>query len=279
MWHDGSMSSRLHPQPGARLTAPTLFARTARLAAAVVVASMVALPPAAAADSPPRAELAPVELQVSLCAPPDEIVRALDLRPSGDPLEVWLFDDDALSLYARGLRLRLRMAGPRAQLTLKVANQDCAQLKAEHLPRGEGKCEYDLHGDQVAGAVSLETVLDAGRARRLVEGREPAGQALSAAQNRYLREVVRAWPLPPDLRALGPVEVLRYRTADKRYDVDVSRLPGGERYVEIARKVPRADAERAHGALLAAVARAGVALCPDQSAQAETKLRTLLRRR
>ncbi len=90
---------------------------------------------------------------------------------------------------------------------------------------------------------------------------------------------MRVWPLPEGLRALGPIEVLRYRSADKRYDVDVSRLPGGERYAEIARKVAHADVEREHAALRAALARAGVAACADQSAQAADKLRALLRRR
>ena len=273
------MSGANTSNSGSRWIAPAAALWTAHLAVASLVALVAGSPHAAAADSPPRADPAQVELQVSLCAPPDEIVRALDLRQSGDPLEVWLFDDDALSLFERGLRLRLRTSGGRSELTLKVADQDCAQLKAEDVPRGEGKCEYDLHGDKVAGAVSLANMLDGGRTRRLLDGREPLGQALSTAQIRYLREVVRVWPLPPDLRALGPVAVLRYRTANKRYDVDVSRLPGGERYVEITRKIPRPDVPRAHGALLAEVARAGVALCADQSAQAANKLRTLLRRR
>jgi len=247
--------------------------------AAVVLLALPAVPRQAAAGAAgPRAAVAQAEVQVSLCAPPDEIVRALGLRKNGEPLQVWLFDDDTLSLIGRGLRFRLRMTGQRTELTLKVADQDCAQVRAEHLPRGEGKCEYDLHGDKLAGAVSLTSTLDATRARALLEGRTALGTVLSAAQTRYLRDLVGAWPLPGDLRALGPIEVSRYRTADKRYDVDVSRLPGGERYAEIGRKVPRAEVGREHGALLADLARAGVAPCADQSAQAVNKLRALLRR-
>jgi hypothetical protein len=266
-------------RPGARMIAPRLAARLAQLAAAVLFVVAAPLPPAGAAGSPPRESPPQVEVQVTLCAAPDEIVRALDLRKNGAALQVWLFDDDALSLFARGLRFRMRMSGEHAELTLKVANQDCAQLTAEQVPRGEGKCEYDLHGSTVAGAVSLATEVDAKRALLLREGRAPVGQSLSAAQVRYLRDVVRVWPLPEGVRALGPIEVLRYRTADKRYDVDVSRLPGGERYAEIARKVARADVEREHDALRALLARAGVAACADQSAQAVDKLRALLRRR
>jgi hypothetical protein len=259
-----------------RLAAPAL---AATLAVAGLLAAAAGSGSAAAADPPPRASPAQVEVQVTLCAPPEDIVRALDLRKSGPALQVWLFDDEALSLYGRGLRFRLRMDGKRVELTLKVADQDCAQIAAGLVPPGEGKCEYDLHGSKLAGAVSLATDLDAERALRLREGRAPLAQSLSGAQSRYLREAVRVWPLPEGLRALGPIEVLRYRSADNRYDVDVSRLPGGERYAEIARKVARADVEREHAALRAELVRAGVAACADQSAQAADKLRALLRRR
>ena len=276
IWHHLPM---LGADTRKRGRAPRLAAQAMQLALAVLVAHGAGSSPAMAAKSAPRTAPAQVEVQVTLCAPADEIVRALDLKGSGAALQVWLFDDDALSQYARGLRFRLRMSGDRGELTLKVADQDCTQMKAEHVPRGEGKCEYDLHGDRVAGAVSLATEVDAARAQSLREGRAPLAQSLSAAQIRFLREAVHAWPLPDGLRALGPIEVLRYRTADKRYDVDVSRLPGGERYAEIARKVARADVEREHGALLAYLKGAGVAACADQSAQAADKLRALLRRR
>jgi hypothetical protein len=39
------------------------------------------------------------EIQIGLCAPADQIVQALALRPRGAPIKVWLFDDPALTLY------------------------------------------------------------------------------------------------------------------------------------------------------------------------------------
>jgi hypothetical protein len=190
-------------------------------------------------------------------------------------MQVWLFDDDALALYDRGLRLRLRVAQQRGELTVKVADQDCAQFAARGVPPDEGKCEVDLHGAKAAGAVSLGRDLDAVAARDLVAGRLPLAEALGPTQIGYLRAVPGAWPLPGDVRAYGPQRVARYRTKDKRYDVDVASLPGGETFIEIARKVPVAEAAALRDGLEADMTRAGVAVCADQSAQARNKLRAL----
>ena len=53
---------------------------------------------------------------------------------------------------------------------------------------------------------------------------------------RFLRDVVHLWPLPADLRPLGPIANGVYTSG--AYDVDLSTLPGGERYAEIGIKVP-----------------------------------------
>jgi len=218
------------------------------------------------------------EIQVGLCAPADQIVQALDLRPRGTPITVWQFDDAALTLFARGLRLRLRVAANgRSELTLKVADQDCARLDPKFVPRSEGKCEYDVYGKSMAGAVSLNRRLGVENTNDLLAARVTPAQALSTSQIRYLREVVGIWPLPPGIRALGPMQVRTYRTKGKLYDVDISQLPDGERYAEISRKVPTADATRTMQAMNAGLARAGVEICADQSSQAVNKLRALVR--
>ncbi len=218
------------------------------------------------------------EIQIGLCAPADHIVRALDLRPRGTPIEVWQFDDAALILFGRGLRLRLRVAADgHSEFTLKVADQDCARVGPKLLPSGEGKCEYDVYGTSTAGAVSLTRSLDAKSTNDLLAGRMAPAQALSVSQIRYLRELVGIWPLPPGLRALGPMQVRTYRTPDKLYDIDISQLPGGDQFAEISRKVPLTDAVRTKEAMETNLSRAGVEMCADQSSQVVSKLRALLR--
>jgi hypothetical protein len=254
------------------------IARNATAIIALVLATVVLQSRVEAAQPSHQAPTTRAELQIGLCAPPDQIERALDLRPNGAPLTVWLFDDAALTLYARGLRLRLRVgADGRSEITLKVADQDCARLDPKVIPPGEGKCEYDVHGASMAGAVSLTRNLSVTKTSDLLAARVAPAQVLSPAQIGYLRDVVAIWPLPPGIRGLGPMHVRKYRTRDGRYDIDISELPGGERYAEISRKVPQADADRALGVLKADLSRAGVEACADQSSQAINKLRSLVR--
>jgi hypothetical protein len=176
------------------------------------------------------------------------------------------------------VRLRLRVtAEGHSEFTLKVADQDCTRLDPNLIPPGEGKCEYDVYGANTAGAVSLNHGLDATSTSDLVHGRLPPARALSPAQVTYLRDVARIWPLPPGIRALGPMHVRTYRARGKTYDVDISQLPGGEQFAEISRKIPLADASREMRIMASALARAGIEECAEQSSQAESKLRDLLR--
>jgi hypothetical protein len=253
-------------------------ARDAGMVAAMIAAVALAPPQAIAAGPAPGPKETRAEVQVGLCAPTDEIERALGLRHRGTPIRVWLFDDAALTVFARGLRLRLRVATDgRSEFTLKVADQNCAMLGPEVVPPGEGKCEYDVYGSSTTGAVSLTRRLSRNDTNELLAGRVAPAQMLSPSQIAYLRDVVGSWPLPPGIRGLGPMQVQTYRTKSGIYDVDVSKLPAGEQYVEISRKVPAGEAARALGALKADLARAGVDMCADQSAQVVNKLRSLLR--
>jgi len=256
----------------------TRITRNATAMLAMLFAMAVAQPRVTAAEPTPGAKGAGAEIQIGLCAPASEIVQALDLRPHGAPITVWQFDDAALSLFARGLRLRLRVAADgRSEFTLKVADQDCARLDPRFVPPGEGKCEYDVYGTSKAGAVSLTFSLTAKSTNDLLAGRVMPSQVLSLSQVRYLREVVGIWPLPSGIRGLGPIQVRTYRTKGKVYDIDISQLPDGEQYAEISRKVPLEDATRTMGGMEADLSRAGIEMCADQSSQAVNKLRALLR--
>lgn len=219
---------------------------------------------------------AAVDIQFSICAPSAQIEQALKLRQVGPSMQVWLFDDASLSLFSRGLRIRLREAKSGGELTLKVADQDCAKVSKELLPSGEGKCEFDMHDSKTTGALSLTRKVTIPAIQSLIAGRRAIADELSAAQTRFLREIPGAWPLPPGIRTLGPARVNSYRAADKPYAVDMSILPSGDTYIEISQKVTQTDALRASDALVAELQKSGVPLCVDQSAQAVNKLRKLL---
>jgi hypothetical protein len=243
----------------------------------VLLAAAVAAAPIAGAASTGK-NAARAEVQLELCAPADQVVPAPNMHPRAVPITVWQFDDNALSLYARGLRLRLRATPDgRSELTLKASDVDCRRIGPTTVPPGEGKCEYDVYGANTTGSVSLNRRLDPRRTAGLLAGRITLAQTLSSAQIAYLRDQTGSWPLPHGVRKLGPIALETYRCAADHYDLDISRLPDGQRYVEIARKVPLADAASAMEDMRRHLSAAGVATCSDQSSQALGRLRALLR--
>ena len=145
----------------------------------------------------------------------------------------------SLALLDRGLRLRLRRQRDGSELTLKVAKQDCRRLPRRRRARkAKASASIDVYGDSQQGAVSLSRTLDAA-VRRATSS--PARSDVASAAER------RAGALPARRRegmaAARPTCARSARspiasTAASRYDVDISTLPDGERYAEIADKVP-----------------------------------------
>jgi len=88
------------------------------------------------------------------------------------------------------------------------------------VPPGEGKCEYDVYRNNMAGAVSLNLRLGTKSTSDLLAGRVTPAQVLSPSQVRYLRAVVGTWPLPSGIRKLGPMQVQTYHTRGKLGDID-----------------------------------------------------------
>src|SRR5262249_57368201 len=92
------------------------------------VAALLALnfTPAALAASPQEPSAA--EVQINVCAPPEEIIRKLSLSPDPDRRrEVWYFESPSLEEYAKGIVFRLRLGAGERQLTLKARVDDCAR--------------------------------------------------------------------------------------------------------------------------------------------------------
>lgn len=221
-----------------------------------------------------------VDIQFSVYSPLAQIQQRLALHAKRKPIKVWLFDDPTLGLFAKGLRIRLREADRGAELTLKVANQDCstAYLLSKDKGKCKGKCEYDLHGTKIIGALSLTRRVDTRTAQDLVMGRHSLANVLSPAQKDILHNTSGAWPLPTDLRALGPTRVSSYRAKAISATVDVSKPPAGENFIEISSKVVQSDAARIRNQMEDDLIKAGVTVCADQSAQAVNKFQLLLQR-
>lgn len=239
---------------------------------AVVLAGSARALPAPTPAKPPRAEI-----QINLCAPPEEVARALELTPAPNPVrQVWYFESPALDHHARGTVFRLRVGTGERTLTLKAPAGSCEGVDPWLLPTGQGKCESDVHGEAIKNVVSLETELDEKTVRQLLDGSVSLASVLSKAQIRYLQTIPGAWPLAADLRPLGPIRVETSRPATGRFVAETWRLPDGQHFVEVSRKADRTDVARVREELLAELAKAGAPLCSDQSSQAAAKLRILL---
>ncbi|HTP99490.1 MAG TPA: hypothetical protein VMN56_09195 [Casimicrobiaceae bacterium] len=237
------------------------------VASLAVIAVTAAVQPNAAAKDKGATR---AEVQIGLCEPVDTLEHKLAWQPRGPAYDTWLFDDNALSLLERGLRLRLRASSDRPELTLKAAVKDCDDAR---LAKSEGKCELDVYAGKASATLSLTRALRPPMAQDLAAGRAALAHSLSDAQASYLRDAAHAWPLPPGLRPLGPIDTRTY--ASGRYEIDVTTLPDGARYAEISIKVPAADMARAQGKLEAFLRDAGVQVCADQQGQAADKLRRL----
>lgn len=226
------------------------------------------------------------EIQINLCSSPAQVVRALDLRPKADaPTRVWFFDTRALTLYDRGLRLRLRQAGGRSELTLKAGGHDCSRVAPGLLKRHD-KCEADLHGDRVDDTLSLTRRLDAREQALLLAPGAAGGKALPEALGQVLSKHQRdliggqagtpeGAEMPAELVRLGPATVRAYDRRGEDAAVEVWTLPGGQQFVEISRKVERDAALPGRAQLFERLRSAGLAPCTDQDSQARNKLRLM----
>jgi hypothetical protein len=244
-----------------------------------ILAAMLAMLAGCSANGQSETPEPRAEIQINLCASPQDVIQALPLLPDGAaPTEAWYFDTPELEFSRRGLVFRLRQGDRTPELTLKVANQDCMDIKPAWISKGEGKCEYDNHGAVFSGTVSLTSTLDEENALAMTEGRLPLEKVLSPAQIAYLRDVVAAWPLVSGIRPIGPAQIRQYRAKGADYDVNVWTLPAGETDIELSEKASFKKVLDRRAELLALLSRSGIALCPDQAGQGGKRLRILLER-
>src|SRR5262245_40157047 len=271
-----SLSTRCPTCPNSWFTSQSMSELLARalLAAAVVYGGALA-----AAQSQPNAARQ-AEIQINICSDPQQTVRALKLRPSSRETTVWLFDDRALDLHREGLRLRLRLTKRGAELTLKVAGQDCGRYRAP--AEGSGKCEADLHGTSFDDVVSLSRSLSQQQVDALIGPdpvrHQPVAEALRAVLTRSQRDLLatlragKADLIPPDLMALGPMKLRAYRPPGDKYVVEVWSLAAGAEFVELSERAPRDMALARHAELVDRVTAAGLVVCADQESQAGERL-------
>lgn len=237
--------------------------------------------PAGAADPTkgPRAEV-----QISVCSPQQDVVRALGLRADASaPDAVWFFDTPDRLLRARGLRVRLRRAPDGGDLTVKLSGQDCARMLAAQAVPPSAKCEIDVRAGSRDGTLSLVRALTAAEVAALISDTPASGPGLAAALEAALDERQRAtlrvangqtWPAPDSMRRIGPASASGYRAPGRKYSVEFWQLPDGTVTGEASQRVAEPRTEAALAELQRELERAGIAICEEQLSQSARLLRS-----
>jgi hypothetical protein len=220
------------------------------------------------------------EVQINLCSTPEEVVKALQLEPVGaERYDVWYFDTADMALFRKGTVVRLRIkAHAAAELTLKFADQNCSRVNRALLPAQQSKCEYDVRGALVTGAVSISKTLNEDQVRALMAKPGDLQALLSRGQIGFLRDGASAWPLPAPLLLLGPVRVQPYRQKGDRSVVEAWQFNSGKQLLELSQKTKLSNAHDLNVGLQARLTRHRVAICRDQGSPAGAKLQDLLGR-
>ena len=229
--------------------------------------------------SPPAPGARRAEIQINLC--PAEgglpaLVSALGFAPEPTgTMAVWLYDDADRSLFkVHGVRLRLRIPAKveKAELTLKLGNQDCARAEPDLAADEDYKCEYDMHG---AALPALGTVSFTRRnvPAKLVSAPQAADSAvlagaLSPGQIKLLTErVPGVLPLSPAVKAQPQRQLDSYKnkkTHGPGLGVSWPVPKAGEPRVEYEFKVDSSLAAACRVDMVNLLKRKNLNLCADQ---------------
>lgn len=224
------------------------------------------------------AQHARAEVQIKVCAEPQQAIAALRLAPAKRPrMRVWLFDTPVFALQQQGVLVRLRDDGHRVELTTKARVQSCSQVDRGSLG-SDGKCETDLHGGNVQDAVSISSRLkkeaanavkaaDAAQAVELLPGLLTPGQ-------RALLDAHAAGPAAA-LRRYGPAAVQIYDWPGTGAEVEIWTLPGLPPLMEISQKSTAAEAPALRQRLEQQIVAGGLPLCADQGSRTPARLKAL----
>jgi hypothetical protein len=202
---------------------------------------------------------------------------SLGVDPLNAPAgEAWFFDTPDLALHHSGVMLQARrIADQRPSLSVTVrpvvphelAPEVCLsqrfRLDVEALP-GFYVCSGTLRGTPDARA------LDAA-----INGRRPLARVLSGKQRALLAERAPAFD-PADLRALGPLDLLRLKVkpdhAPRRLGIEVWTYPDRSRVILVSTRAKRGSALATAAELRSYLVDRGIGL----SAVQQTKVRAAL---
>lgn len=190
------------------------------------------------------------EVEIKFTVRPEQelyAVRQLDLdEDEADARRIFFIDSPALELYDQGLILRARSKeGDDDDSTVKIRPIEPDGIDADWHDLAGFKVQADIVGDKVIRSASLSALQKENEVPEAAEGKRPIARLFSEEQERFAHTHSKVTPDYSQLRLLGPVDVLRWKIADRRlpYELTVEewRLPNGADLLEMSIKVAPQD--------------------------------------
>ena len=220
-----------------------------------------------------------VEIKVTIR--PDQELQALrTLELDEDSAEVrllYFYDTVNLDLFNAGVVLCARLVkGDADDSTVKVRPVDPANVSSSWTELEGFKLEADITGKQTVTSASLTTQQKRDEIDEVAKGKRPIHKLFTRDQVRLLAEFYSKAIDFEQLKSLGPIRVLCWKTKHKKFPYGLTteewRLPDGEDLVEVSIKVAPEEIVKAHPAFEGHLRELGL----DPEGAQETKTRTAL---
>ncbi|MGH7495813.1 MAG: hypothetical protein ACREOO_25935 [bacterium] len=220
-----------------------------------------------------------VEIKVTI-RPDQELQGLRALRLDEDSAEVrmiYFYDTAKLDLYNAGVVLRARLVkGDDDDSTVKFRPVEPGKVSPNWCKMAGFKLEADSVGDRVVCSASLTVRQKRDEIEEVAKGERPIQKLFSTEQRSFLREFLPQPVAFEQLKPLGPIQVLRWKTKHEEFPYELAseewRLPNGEDLLEVSIKIKPDEATEARQAFERHLRELGL----DPAGAQETKTRTAL---
>jgi len=178
-------------------------------------------------------------------------VRAMEVdEDTADVRLIYFYDTPDLDLFKAGVVLRARLVkGDADDSTVKFRPVEAVSISKDWRRLKGFKLEADWVGDHAVCSASLTELQQRGEIDKVAKGSRAIGKLFSNDQERFLSELCRS-PLDfGELRVMGPIRGLRWKSKHETFPHELTleewRLPHGEDLVEVSIKTPANEAHQA----------------------------------
>ena len=220
-----------------------------------------------------------VELKATVpAADQRSAVDALGLDPIEAQIrQVFFFDTPELALDAKGLVVRARrVQGGTGDSVVKLRPVEPAELPKRIRRSSAFGVEVDAMPGGFVCSGSMKGVVDPAQARAAVRGRRPVRKLFSKQQRAFFEEHAPDGLGLDDLAILGPIFVLKLKSAPKGFDrkltAELWLFPDNSRVLELSTKCLPSEAFAVAAETRAFLGAKGI----DLDAEQQTKTRTAL---